>query len=42
MILNPGSVSLPKDGNVPTFAILEEQKFTIYDFDKNIIKETVL
>lgn len=38
-ILNPGSVSIPKEGNPPTYAILEDNIFTIKDFDGTIIKE---
>lgn len=37
--LNPGSVSIPKEGNPPTYAVLEDKTFTIKDFDGNIIKE---
>ena len=38
-MLNPGSVSIPKEGNPPTYAVLEDKTFTIKDFDGNIIKE---
>jgi putative phosphoesterase len=38
-ILNPGSVSIPKGGNPPTYALLEDRIFRIMDFDGNIIKE---
>lgn len=38
-ILNPGSTSIPKGGNPPTYAILEDQNFRIFDFDGNIVKE---
>ena len=38
-ILNPGSVSIPKEGNPPTYAILENGVFTIKTFDLEIIKE---
>lgn len=38
-ILNPGSVSIPKGGNPPTYAVLEHNKFSIMDFDGNIVKE---
>ncbi len=37
--LNPGSVSLPKEGNVPSYATLEHGLFTIRDFDGNMIKQ---
>lgn len=35
--LNPGSTSIPKEGNPPSFAIAEGEKITIYDFDMNVI-----
>ena len=38
-ILNPGSVSIPKEGNPPTYAILDNSRFTIKTFDEEIIKE---
>lgn len=38
-ILNPGSVSIPKEGNPPTYAVLEDGVFRILDFDGRIIKE---
>ncbi len=31
--LNPGSAALPKDGNPHSYAMLDEEVFTIYDFD---------
>lgn len=37
--LNPGSVSIPKEGNIPSYGILENDKFTIKGFDGTIIKE---
>lgn len=36
--LNPGSVSIPKEGNPPTYAVLEDGIFTIKDFEENVIK----
>jgi len=30
---NPGSLSLPKEGHPPTFGIVDEQTWTIYDLD---------
>lgn len=39
ILLNPGSVSIPKEGNPPTYAILEEQIFTIKTFEDTIVKE---
>ena len=38
-ILNPGSVSIPKEGNPPTYAILENSRFTIKTFEEERIKE---
>lgn len=37
-LLNPGSVSLPKDGNPNSYAILSEKTFTILDFSGNVLK----
>lgn len=37
VFLNPGSISIPKMNHVPSFAILENHTFTIYDLDKNIM-----
>lgn len=41
-ILNPGSVSIPKEGNPPTYAIYQDGTFTIKTFDEKIIKELYL
>ena len=41
-ILNPGSVSIPKEVNPPTYAILENHVFTIKTFEEEIIKEYCL
>lgn len=41
-LLNPGSVSIPKEGNVPSYAVLENGKFTVRDFDGNEITSIVL
>lgn len=40
--LNPGSVSIPKEGNPPTYAVLENGVFSIKDFDGNIVKSIEL
>ena len=37
VLLNPGSVSIPKEGNPPTYAIFEDGVFTIKDFEGNRI-----
>ena len=34
---NPGSVSIPKGGSKNSYMIYENNTFTIYDFDENII-----
>lgn len=41
-LLNPGSESIPKEGNPPSYAILEDGLFTIKGFDGTIIKELQL
>lgn len=41
-LLNPGSTSIPKEGNPPTYAVYENNVFTIKDFDGNIVKEITL
>ena len=42
ILLNPGSVSIPKEGNPPTYGIFEEGIFLIKDFQGNIVKELKL
>ena len=42
IFLNPGSVSIPKEGNPPTYAILEKGIFTIKTFEDEIIKQYAL
>lgn len=41
-ILNPGSVSIPKEGNIPTYAVLEDGLFSIRGFGGEIVKELKL
>jgi putative phosphoesterase len=41
-ILNPGSVSIPKGGNVPTYAMLSGSQFVILDFDGNVLSSVLL
>ena len=36
--LNPGSVSLPKEGNPKSYMVYEDGRFEIKDFDGNVIK----
>lgn len=38
-IWNPGSVSIPKEGNPPTYAVLEDEKFRIMTFEGRIVRE---
>lgn len=33
ILLNPGSVSIPKEGNIPTYAIMTENSFLIKGFE---------
>lgn len=40
--INPGSVAIPKESNPPSFMIYEDGKFTIYDFDMNVLNEVTL
>ncbi|MDO4276303.1 MAG: phosphodiesterase [Eubacteriales bacterium] len=42
ILLNPGSVSIPKKDNPPTYAILEDGLFSIKDFDGNTVKSIKL
>lgn len=35
--INPGSISLPKDNNKPSYLFYNEKEFIIYDIDDNII-----
>lgn len=42
LILNPGSVSIPKEGNPPTYALLEDRVFQIKDFEGRVVKEVTL
>lgn len=40
--INPGSVSIPKENNPPSFMIYEDGVFTIYDFDMNVLNEVAI
>lgn len=42
ILLNPGSVSIPKEGNPSTYAIYEDGIFSIRDFDGNTVKSLKL
>ena len=35
--INVGSISLPRDGNKPTYMLYNNKKFTIYDIDGKVI-----
>lgn len=37
IFINVGSISFPKDGNLPTYMIYENKNFTIYDIEGKII-----
>lgn len=41
-ILNPGSVSIPKGGNPPTYAILENGMFMVKELNGKILEQTEL
>lgn len=41
-VLNPGSVSIPKGGNPNTYAMLEDNAFTIYSLDGDVVKQIEL
>jgi len=41
-VLNPGSISLPKENNPNSYGILHNGEFSIKDFQGNIIKEIIL
>lgn len=42
ILLNPGSVSIPKEGNVPSYGILQDGRFEIKDLQGNVIKSLKL
>lgn len=39
LCINPGSISLPRGNFIESYAIYDNQKFTIYDVNDNIIDE---
>lgn len=41
-LLNPGSTSLPKNNTPNSYAMLDGDVFTIYDFDGGVVKEISL
>ena len=38
IVLNPGSITLPKENNPRTYAILDDHSFTIYTLDHQVFK----
>ena len=42
LILNPGSTSIPKGGNPPTYAILDGREFSILTFEGETVRSAVL
>lgn len=42
VVLNPGSVSIPKGGNPPTYALYEDNVFLIKDFNGETVGEVIL
>jgi putative phosphoesterase len=41
LLLNPGSVSLPKGGNPKSYAVYENGRFTVKDFEGNVLVEEI-
>ncbi|MBQ7379722.1 MAG: phosphodiesterase [Clostridia bacterium] len=42
VLLNPGSTTIPKGGNPPTYMIYENRTFTVFDFDgREVLKKSV-
>ena len=41
-IINPGSLSLPKENNPNSYGIMDDNVFQVKDLDGKVIKETVL
>ena len=37
--INPGSISIPKENNPPSFMVYENGCFKIYDFEMNVLNE---
>lgn len=42
ILLNPGSVALPKEGNIPTYAVLENETFAIKGMNGIVVKEITI
>ncbi|HWQ42624.1 MAG TPA: phosphodiesterase, partial [Desulfosporosinus sp.] len=41
-IINPGSITFPKENNPNSYGILENDTFKIKDFQGNVLKEIEL
>jgi uncharacterized protein len=41
-VLNPGSISLPKENNPNSYGVLENGSFSVKDFEGNIVKSITL
>ena len=41
-LLNPGSVSLPKDGNPASYALFSDRTYRIFDFEGNVLKQITM
>ena len=41
LYLNPGSITLPKGDMINSYAILDDNSFTIYDIENNLLDSTV-
>ena len=42
VFVNPGSISIPKNGSNRDYIIFDDNKITIYDINDNIVKEYIL
>lgn len=38
VFVNPGSISLPKDGTANSYAVLTDEEVAIFDFDDNVVE----
>lgn len=41
-LINPGSITLPKENNPHTYGVLENDRFTIKDLDGSVVKEIIV
>ncbi len=42
LYLNPGSTTIPKNGTLNSYAIIDDNKFIVYDFNDNVLMEVSL